>query len=112
VDGSFDVPMSQSTEVERNMEIAMLAMTLAVYGGVLIGVFLTKTAGFGRFTTSIVLLVLVLFTSTIGFVLGKLELSAARQSSIRSRWLFRWVAHGKGRDPAGLMLPRLHILAH
>jgi p-aminobenzoyl-glutamate transporter AbgT len=51
----------------------MLAVFL-LFGGTLAGIFKTKTAGFGRFTTSIVLLVLVLFVAAVAFILGKLEL--------------------------------------
>ncbi|MBY6213023.1 hypothetical protein KUV95_15835 [Microbulbifer agarilyticus] len=41
--------------------------------GSLIGFFLTKTEGFGRFTTSTFLIVLVLVISSLLYAAGKLE---------------------------------------
>ena len=45
----------------------------AVFAVVLIGVFKTKTRGFGRYTTSTLILVLVLFIAGFFALLGKLE---------------------------------------
>jgi p-aminobenzoyl-glutamate transporter AbgT len=56
------------------MEIWWTLAVFLLFGGTMVGIFLTKTRGFGRYTTSIVLLVLVLFVAAIAFILGKLEL--------------------------------------
>lgn len=51
------------------------AVTLAVvFGVVLIGIFRTKTPGFGRYTTSLLLLVLVVFVAALGFSAGRIEM--------------------------------------
>jgi hypothetical protein len=39
----------------------------------MVGIFLTKTSGFGRYTTSLLLLTMVLFVTAIFFAAGKLE---------------------------------------
>jgi hypothetical protein len=41
----------------------------------IIGIFKTKTAGFGRYTTSVLILALGLFISSFFFILGKIESS-------------------------------------
>lgn len=46
---------------------------VAVFAGVLLGIFKTKTPGFGRYTTSALILVLVLFIAGFFALLGKLE---------------------------------------
>ena len=49
-------------------------IVLAVLGVVaLIGIFRTKTPGFGRYSTSVLLLTLVLFVSALFLVAGKLD---------------------------------------
>jgi hypothetical protein len=55
------------------MEIALLGAVTILTGGVLIGIFRTKTAGFGRYTTSLVLLVLVLYVAAALALDGRLE---------------------------------------
>ena len=44
-----------------------------LFGGSIIGIFKTKTAGFGRYTTSVLVLTLVLFVAALAFVLGRVE---------------------------------------
>lgn len=51
-----------------------LMVAIFVLGaGALIGFFRTKTAGFGRFTTSTLLIILVLIISALMYAGGKLE---------------------------------------
>lgn len=51
-----------------------LLIALSVLGaGALIGFFCTKTEGFGRFTTSTLLILLVLVISSLCYSAGKLE---------------------------------------
>jgi hypothetical protein len=45
----------------------------ALGAAALIGIFLTKTAGFGRYSTSLLLLTLVLMLSSIFLAAGKIE---------------------------------------
>jgi hypothetical protein len=53
-----------------------LAVGITIIGAIaLLGIFFTKTAGFGKFTTSLLLLVLVLFVSSLFFATGKIETS-------------------------------------
>ena len=40
---------------------------------VIIGIFLTKTPGFGRYTSSLLILVLVLFITSVFRILGEIE---------------------------------------
>ena len=56
-----------------DMEIWTLAAVVIIFGGSIVGVFSTKTAGFGRYTTSVLVLALVLFVASLAFVLGKVE---------------------------------------
>jgi len=52
----------------------LLLVGLFVLGaGTLLGIFKTKTAGFGRYTTSVILLSLVLVISAMLFVAGMIE---------------------------------------
>ncbi len=44
-----------------------------VFGGTIIGFFATKKDGFGRYNTSILILILVLFLASVCLVLGKVE---------------------------------------
>ena len=44
-----------------------------LFGGSIFGIFKTKTAGFGRYTTSALVLTLVLFVAALAFVLGRVE---------------------------------------
>ena len=46
---------------------------LIVFGGTIIGIFRTKTPGFGKYTTSALLLTLILFVAAMAFVHGKVE---------------------------------------
>lgn len=52
----------------------LLMIAIFILGaGCLIGFFITKTAGFGRFTTSTFLIILVLTISALLYAGGKLE---------------------------------------
>ena len=55
------------------MEVYTLIAVVAVFGGSIFGIFRTKTPGFGRYTTSVLILALVLFVASLAFVLGKVE---------------------------------------
>jgi NhaP-type Na+/H+ or K+/H+ antiporter len=52
--------------------IAVIMISL-IFAGTLFGVFKTKTQGFGKYTTSTLVLVLVLFVGSISLALGKVE---------------------------------------
>jgi len=51
----------------------MIIMVFVLGGGCLFGFFKTKSQGFGRFTTSALLIILVLVFSALMFAGGKLE---------------------------------------
>lgn len=51
----------------------LMIAVFALGSGSIIGFFMTKTAGFGRFTTSTLLIILVLTISSLLFAGGKLE---------------------------------------
>lgn len=55
------------------MEMATLVAMVLIFGGSIFGIFRTKTPGFGRYTTSVLILALVLFVASLAFVLGKVE---------------------------------------
>ncbi len=55
------------------MEAYTLIAMVVIFGGSILGVFWTKTPGFGRYTTSVLVLTLVLFVASLAFVLGKVE---------------------------------------
>lgn len=50
-----------------------VAAMLLVYAGVLYGYFKTKRPGFGPFNTSIIVIILVLMTTSIGFMADKIS---------------------------------------
>jgi hypothetical protein len=53
------------------------AICLSVFAtGTVIGIFLTKTQGWGKYSTSALILTVALFIATILLVLGKLESSS------------------------------------
>lgn len=53
-----------------------LIIGLSILGiAALIGIFLTKTPGFGRYSTSLLLLTLVLFVAALFLATGKIESS-------------------------------------
>jgi hypothetical protein len=53
--------------------IGPIVIVALIFGGTLIGFFTTKSSGFGKYTTSLLLLILVTFVASIAFVLGKIE---------------------------------------
>jgi hypothetical protein len=56
------------------METTTELWAITIFAAVtLIGIFATKTKGFGKYTTSLLLLVIVLFLSSFFLVLGKIE---------------------------------------
>ena len=55
------------------IDIVVLSIITLLLGGALAGIFLTKTPGFGRYTTSAMLLVLVLFITALALFLDKIE---------------------------------------
>lgn len=58
------------------MDSVMLGSLVAVvliFGGSLIGIFVTKTQGFGQYATSVTVLTLALFIAALAVVLGKAE---------------------------------------
>ena len=64
---------------------------LSVVGlGVVVGIFFTKTPGWGKYSTSILVLTLALFISAILLVIGKLE------GSSFANVLFAIVGYGGG----------------
>ena len=55
---------------------SLLALAIFVIGGgSIIGFFRTKAKGFGRFTTSVLLILVVLTIASLMFALGRLETS-------------------------------------
>lgn len=46
---------------------------LFVFAGTIIGIFRTKTPGFGKYTTSALILTLILFVAAMALVQGKVE---------------------------------------
>ncbi len=54
--------------------VALIGLTILSTATV-IGIFMTKTPGFGRYSTSVLLLARVLFISAFFLVLGKIESS-------------------------------------
>ena len=54
------------------MDVALIGV-FVIFAGTLIGIFWTKTVGFGKYTTSVLVLTLVLFTATLALVLGRVE---------------------------------------
>jgi len=55
----------------ESFDMAKLAAVFLIFAGALGGFFWTKSAGWGRYTTSVLLLILVLFVVSVGFLLGR-----------------------------------------
>lgn len=55
-------------------ETGAILYVFIFFGATLGGFFLTKTKGWGKFSTSTLLLILVLFAATVAFVHGDLKL--------------------------------------
>ena len=52
----------------------ILIICIAILGvGAILGIFLTKTKGFGRYSSSLILLTLVLIVSALALAAGKIE---------------------------------------
>jgi hypothetical protein len=59
--------------MEPKILFSALVGTVLLFGGTIVGIFQTSKGGFGRYTTSLIILVLVLFSITLAFVLGKVD---------------------------------------
>ncbi|KAB7740556.1 hypothetical protein F2P47_08495 [Parvibaculum sedimenti] len=55
------------------MEFVPIALTFLIFAGSLLGFFCSKNKGFGKYTTSLLLLILVLFVGAVAFVTGKID---------------------------------------
>jgi hypothetical protein len=56
------------------METKYMVMGVVIlFGGAIAGIFTTKTPGWGKYTTCLLVLVLCLFVGTLALSLGKLE---------------------------------------
>ena len=58
-----------------NQELWLAVGVFLLGGGAILGIFLTKTPGFGRYSTSVLLLALVLTVSALFLTFGKIEAS-------------------------------------
>ena len=54
-------------------EFSVQIAVVALFGATIFGIFRTKKDGFGRYTTSVLVLTLVLFVAALAFVTGKVE---------------------------------------
>ena len=50
-----------------------IVLLFVVFGGTILGIYKTKTPGFGKYTTSAIVLTLVLFVAALAFVLGQID---------------------------------------
>jgi len=50
-----------------------LIATTLIFGGVLFGFFKTKTDGWGRYTSALLLLILVLYVAAMAFAYGRID---------------------------------------
>ncbi|MFQ5954862.1 MAG: hypothetical protein ACE5JZ_07355 [Kiloniellales bacterium] len=57
----------------QNYSIVMGVGVIVLFGGSIYGIFRTKTPGFGKYTTSALVLTVVLFIAAFAFVLDKVE---------------------------------------
>jgi uncharacterized membrane protein YeiH len=58
---------------ENQMDNCGLLILAVIFGGSIAGIFITKTPGFGRYTTSALILTLVLFGALFGLIERGLE---------------------------------------
>jgi uncharacterized membrane protein YoaK (UPF0700 family) len=73
------------------METSTALWALTIFAAItMIGIFVTKTKGFRKYTTSLLLLVIVLFLGSFFLVLGKIE------SSMFANVLFAVAGFGGG----------------
>jgi hypothetical protein len=54
-------------------DYAPLVATTLIFAGVLFGFFWTKTEGWGRYTSALLLLILVLFVASLAFANGRID---------------------------------------
>ncbi len=59
--------------MEPKVTIAATVAISLIFGGATLGVFLTKIEGFGKYTTSVLVLILALFVGSLAFAIGKIE---------------------------------------
>jgi hypothetical protein len=55
------------------MDAILVVAIVVIFGGSLVGIFWTKTKGFGKYTTSTVILTLVLFVTSIAFATQRID---------------------------------------
>ncbi len=60
-------------ELQNLMPTLIPWCVMVIFAGVIIGIFVTKTEGFGKYTTSVLVLTLVLFVAAMALILGKVE---------------------------------------
>jgi len=59
--------------METKVTVAAVIVLFLVFGGATLGVFLTKVEGFGKYTVSVLVLVLALFVASLAFSIGRIE---------------------------------------
>jgi FtsH-binding integral membrane protein len=59
--------------MEPRITIAAVVAISVIFGGAMVGVFFTKIEGFGKYTTSLLVLILALFVGSLAFAIGKIE---------------------------------------
>ncbi len=59
--------------MEPKITIAAVIAISVIFGGAIVGVFSTKVEGFGKYTTSVLVLILALFAASLAFAVGKIE---------------------------------------
>lgn len=52
----------------------IVGATTVVIGGSIVGFFVTKNKGFGRFTAAVLILMLVLYVACVAFAMGHMEM--------------------------------------
>ena len=60
--------------MEGSMSLGILVALVIVFGGSIAGVLMTKKPGWGRYTVSALLLILVLFSAVLTVLVNALEL--------------------------------------
>lgn len=55
------------------MEIYLSWALVAIFAGTIVGIFVTKTPGFGKYTTATLVLTMVLLVASVAFIQGRVE---------------------------------------
>lgn len=58
---------------EQMHPLWLLGAATIIFGGAIAGIFFTKTAGFGKYTTSALVMTLVLYVAALAYVTDKVE---------------------------------------